>query len=257
MERHSRDEQHGDGNDGDEDDPGAHGADRDTEGIRHGPTEDAALVDPLLREGVRQAREDTRDTDQEERETRPRRPARDHARADEGRGAVARQEQREEIARVAESPEEDPSEPDADGADRTRLVEQVQGRVESIERHETEARQRERQDALDLPHPAPLLALGSAARARGSLGGSVSHQTSRTSGMTTGLRSKRWLIKRRTALRTTAPISSRSITSGSWRAARAARTACFTSSMSSSDSFMYTNPRQAISGPATTEPAVL
>src|SRR6266851_2312036 len=151
----------------------------------------------------------------------------------------------------------DEDDPDAHGADRARLVEQVQGRVEGIERHEAETRQRERQDALDLPHPAPLLALGSAARARGSLGGSVGHQTSRTSGITTGLRSKRWLMKRRTALRTTAPISSRSITSGSSRAASASRMARLTSSISSSDSFTYTNPREAISGPATIEPVVL
>ena len=68
--------------------------------------------------------------------------------------------------------------------------------------------------------------------------GLVGHQTVRTSGSTTGLRWKRWLMKRRTALRTTAPISSRSMTSGSSRAWSASRTAAFTSSIRSSASFM-------------------
>src|SRR5204862_8126151 len=177
----------------------------------------------------------------------------------EGRGAITRQGERGEKPREAEGPGEDPAGADAAGADGARLVEAVRRRLVGEQRDAAEASERRGQDALDPAHPAALLSPGSARRAGRrrvgpragsrnrpplrsplgrSVGHSLSHQTSRTSGITTGLRSKRWLMKRRTALRAMAPMSSRSITSGSSRAASASRTARLTSSISSSDSFM-------------------
>src|SRR4030095_7279606 len=114
-----------------------------------------------------------------------------------------------------------------------------------VQGHEAESGQGERQDALGLAYPAggPALRLsrghrtglrGAVARARPVLARVplrqhlldrrlLGHQTSRITGSTTGLRWNRWLMKRRAALRTIAPTSSRSNTSGSCRAARASR----------------------------------
>src|SRR5262249_30167920 len=161
--------------------------------------------------------------------------------------------EREEIARVAEGPEEDPPEPHAHGADGARLVHEVKRRVVSVEGDEAEAGEGKREDTLDLAYPATLLALDLArdaggcrrlggGRRRGTFLRGGGHQISRTRGVTTGLRAKRWLMERRTALPATGPIRSRSITSGSppagpSRAARASRPACFPSSISPSAPF--------------------
>src|SRR4029453_9484174 len=131
---------------------------------------------------------------------------------------------------------------------------------------EPESGQGERQDALGLAYPAAGPALRLARRRGPALRGAVGrtrpvlarvplrqhlldrrllgHQTSRITGSTTGLRWNRWVMKTPAALPTIAPTSSRSNPSGSCRAARASRTAAFTSSISASASFMYTNPRR-------------
>src|SRR4029077_21080268 len=203
------------------------------------------------------------DAHDKNREPSPGRPAVRHARAHEGGHAVEREQDREEISGVAEAVERAPAEPRPDRPDRARLVQRVQGRVVIVERHEAEAGQSQSEDALGLAHPAAGLALGLARETplrrlargvadlarpvpvlAGLLGQDLldrhllGHHTSRITGSTTGLRWNRWLTKRRTAPRTTAPTSSRSNASGSCREASASRTAVFTSSISASASFM-------------------
>src|SRR5258708_12523786 len=143
----------------------------------------------------------------------------------------------------------------------------MQGRVVRVERHEAEAGEGQGQDALGLPHPAAGLALalagpppprGRVARLAGTVAvltgrpvrpylfdrHLLGHHTSRITGSTTGLRWKRWLTKRRTALRTVAPSCSRSNTAGSRRAPSPSRTAAFTPPLRPSAPFLSTNPPQ-------------
>src|SRR4029450_13738243 len=112
-----------------------------------------------------------------------------------------------------------------------------------VQGHEAESGQGERQDALGLAYPAAGPALRLARRRGPALRGAVArtrpvlarvplrqhlldrrllgHQTSRITGSTTGLRWNRCLMKRRAALRTIAPTSSRANNSGPSRAAPA------------------------------------
>ena len=152
------------------------------------------------------------------------------ARADERRDAVERGERRDEVAGVAERPEEAAAEPGADGPTGPRLVQRLRARVVGVERDDREAGEGQGEDALGLAHPAAGLAPGlllrrfapaSRADRRGRARrpsdatacppSMVRHQTVSTRGSTTGFRWNRWLMKRRTALRTVAPISSLSI----------------------------------------------
>src|SRR5215467_10279847 len=122
SQRGARDEENGHRDDGEEDDPRPDVAHGDAERLGDAPAQHAALVDTLDGQGIAEPRENAGDADQEQSEADRGGPARDHAGADEGGRAVAREEQRKKIARVAEGPEERPAQPDANGADGARLV---------------------------------------------------------------------------------------------------------------------------------------
>src|SRR4030095_7609613 len=122
-----------------------------------------------------------------------------------------------------------PPEPDADRPGQAQLLRGCQRGIEGRQRDETEARGQQRHDALHFAEPAVAAALAAAPGValrrfffRCDDGGP---QTSRIMGSARGRRRKRWLTSWRTAVRTVAPINSRS-NGTSWpRSASAARTA--------------------------------
>ena len=117
----------------------------------------------------------------------------------------------------------------------------MQRGIEDRQRDDREARDGHRDDAARLAEPSAVVARAARAarpRRRGPGGDRLvdvggdgrGHQTSRIIGSTKGLRWKRWLTNWRTAVRTRAPIASRSHGSSGPRSASAASTAARSSS---------------------------
>ena len=163
--RDLRDEEHPERHEGEQDDPRPDRAHREPERLGHAPSQEAALVDPDAGDDLGGAREDARPAHQQEDEPGERGPAGREARADERRDAVERGERREEVAGIAERPEEAAAEPGADRAHGTRLVQRLPPRVVRVERDDREAGEGQGENPLGLAHPAAGLAPGLLLRA--------------------------------------------------------------------------------------------